>query len=60
MGYKSSTDNLFMALLHKDSASRMTEQMTRYKAAGFPGTPFSVCTLLVRRNTPAIHNFEAL
>ncbi len=42
----------------KDKWVNMEEQMRRYRSEGFSGYPFSACTLLVRRNTPAIQEFE--
>ena len=47
-------------ILGKDRMKNMTAQMARYKAEGFPGTPFSACILLVRKNTIRIAALESL
>ena len=44
----------------KDRAENTTAQMQRYRSEGFPGTTLTACTLLVRRNTPALRQFEDL
>jgi hypothetical protein len=48
------------AMLGKDRIENMAPQIARYRMEGFPGTPFSACILLVRRNTKAIAALEAL
>ena len=46
--------------LGKDVPENMAEQVERYREEGFPGTSFSACILLVRRNTPEVQAFEDL
>lgn len=47
-------------ILGLDTYKNMNPQMNRYKEDGFNGSPFSACILLIRRNTPAIRDFESL
>ena len=42
----------------KDTRDNTLEQVTRYLSEGFSGFPLSACTLLIRRNTPAIQKLE--
>ncbi len=43
-----------------DTWDNMSRQIARYRSEGFSGQPFSACTLLVRRNTPKIQEFEKM
>lgn len=47
---------------HKDSKDTIDKQMRGYEHDGFPekDTRLSACTLLVRRNTPRLREFEAM
>ena len=50
-----------MILLNEyDTKENMLPQLHRYKKEGFSGSPLSACTLLIRRNTPAIRELEKL
>ena len=51
-------EQAMIARTGRDTMDNMSPQIDRYRREGFPGSPLSACTLLVRRNTPAIRRFE--
>ena len=45
--------------LHKDTAENVAPQLDRYRTEGFPEHfGLSACTFIIRRNTPALEEFE--
>jgi hypothetical protein len=47
-----------IAAAKKDTMENMAPQMIRYHRDGFMGKQISACTILIRRNTPLIQEFE--
>jgi hypothetical protein len=48
----------YIVKVGKDIWENIEEQIARYRSEGFPGCPLSTCAFLIRRNTPAIQEFE--
>lgn len=48
-----------VVMLHKDVIENITPQIERYRTDGFPEHfGLSACTFIIRRNTPALEEFE--